>query len=167
MAIQRIPIIDWTIAPDNSGNVFFENADVKSTNKVWKRLVCIFKDSSTLDGLDGSFNVPPSYVSGANLILVWTATAIVGNYASVFDYRAVGGNDVESLDQAGVQQSVSSLDAAPTAINNRMQTSIPLTDGNFAPDDTVPYTFFRDGTAADTIADAIQLVGLFFEFADA
>lgn len=167
MATQSIPIITWTVLPDLSSNVFFESADVRSTNKVWKHLVCIFKDGSTRDGLHGQFNVPPSYVSGANLIIVWTATAITGNFASAFDYRAVGGNDVESLDQAGVQETVSSLDAAPTAINNRMRTSISLTDVNFAPSDTVLYTFYRDGTAADTIADAIQVADLFFEFLDA
>ena len=164
--MPRKEILGWTTNPDNSGEVFFEQASVKATNGVWNRQVAIFNDSITRDGLDGSFDVPEGYVGTANLIIVWTSAATAGNVEWDCDYRAVGGDDSESLDQTGVQESVNANDTAPTAANNRMEISIALTDANFAVDDTVLFTLFRDGTdAGDTIADAVQLVGLFFEYA--
>ena len=167
MAIQRISILGFTTVPDGGGNVFFESAAVKATNAVWDRLVAVFNDTASRDGLHGSFDVPQNYVDTANLIVVWTSVATSGNAIWDFDYRAVGGNDSESLDQTGNQESVSVTDAAPSATDERMEVSISLTDGNFAAGDTVLFTLFRDGTDSDTINGALQLVGLFFEYADA
>jgi hypothetical protein len=85
-----------------------------------------------------------------------------------FDYRAVGGNDSESLDQAGTQESVNSNDTAPSAAHERMEISIALTDANFAVDDEVEFTLFRDGTdGGDTMAAAAIVFNVFFEYADA
>lgn len=84
------------------------------------------------------------------------------------DYRAVGGDDVESLDQTLNQESVNLNDTAPSAAHERMETAITLTAGNFAVDDEVEFTFFRDGTdAGDTIAAATIVFALLFEFSDA
>ena len=112
--------------------------------------------------------MPQNYVDTANLVIVWTATAIIGDVEFDFDYRAVGGNDVESFDQAGVQESVNANDTAPSAIHERMELTIALTDGNFAAGDTVEFYFPRDGTdVGDTMAAAALVFELFFEFNDA
>lgn len=80
-----------------------------------------------------------------------------------FDYRAVGGNDTESLDQSGTQESVSVTDTAPGAANRRMEVSVNLTSSNLAAGDTVEFLFVRDGTdAADTMAGSAMLFGLEF-----
>lgn len=168
MATKRIPILGFGTIPDASGNVFFEPYSVKATNDVWKRLVGIFNDTATRDGLHGGFAVPKGYVDTANLVIVWTSTATSGDVEWDFDYRAVGGNDTESLDQAGTQESVNANDTAPSAAHERMEISISLTDGNFAVDDEVEFTLFRDGTdGGDTLSAAVILFGLFFEYADA
>ncbi len=166
MATHRIPILS-AINPDTSGNVFLEPYAIKATNDVWSPLVVIFNDTATRIGLHGIFNVPKNYVGTAKLIIVWTSTATSGDVVWDCDYRAVTGNDTESLDQTGNQESVTVTDTAPGAANRRMEVSITLTSGNFAADDTVTYTFFRDGTAADTIAAAVILFDLLFEYADA
>lgn len=167
MANHRVPILGWQTVPDASGDVFFEPADIKATNKVWDRQVCVFNDTATRIGLHGQFNVPKNYVGTANLIVVWTSTATSGDVEWDFDYRAVGGNDTESLDQAGTQESVNANDTAPSATDERMEISIALTDANFAADDSVLFTHFRDGTdGGDGIAAAVQMVDLFFEYSD-
>ena len=167
MALHRLPILGWNTTPDNSGNVFNEPYTVKATNDVWGYRVYVFNDTSTRDGLRGAFNVPKGYVDSAALIVAWTTTETTGDVEWDCDYRAVGGNDTESLDQAGTQESVNGNDTAPGAINRRMELSIPLTDGNFAEDDTVQFELFRDGTdGGDTIAAAVTLHGLYFEYAD-
>lgn len=168
MATHRQSILGWKTVPDTSGNVFLEPYPIKATNDVWDHLIYVFNDTASRDGLHGSFPVLKNYVDTANLIVVWTSTATVGDVEWDFDYRAVGGNDSESLDQAGTQESVNSNDTAPSATDERMEISIALTDGNFAVDDTVEFTLFRDGTdAGDTLAAAVQLHDLFFEYADA
>lgn len=168
MATHRIPILGWPTVPDTSGDVFFESYAVKATNDVWDRLVLVFNDTATRIGVHGGFAVPVNYVGTANLVIVWTSTATSGAVEWDFDYRAVGGNDTESLDQAGTQQSVNSADTAPSAAHERMELSIALTDANFAAEDEVEFTFFRDGTdGGDTMAAAALLFNLFFEYDDA
>ena len=168
MATHRISILGWGTIPDSSGNVFFEPYDVKATNDVWDRLVCIFNDTATRLGLKGGFTIPKNYVGNPKIIVVWSSTAITGNTVWDFDYRAVGGNDTESLDQVGTQESVTVTDAAPTAIHNRLEASMALTTANLAVDDEVEFELFRDGTdAGDTMAAAAILFGAYFSYADA
>ena len=168
MATHRINILGFGSVPDTSGNVYFEPYDVKASNDVWDTLVLIFDQGSTRDGLHGHFEVPQNYVGTANVVIVWTATATTNDVEWDFDYRAVGGNDSESLDQAGTQQSVNGNDVAPSAIHERMEFSIALTDANFAIGDTVEFTLFRDGTdAGDTMSAAAIVFAVIFEYADA
>ena len=168
MATHRIPVLGWQTVPDDSGDVFFEPYPVKATNDLWGKLVAVFNDTAARIGLQGSFNVPKNYVGTANLVVVWTSTATVGDVEWDFDYRAVGGNDSESLDQGSAQESVNANDTAPSATDERMEIAIALTDGNFAADDTVSFEMFRDGTdGGDTMAAAAQIHDLFFEYNDA
>jgi len=168
MATHRIPILGWGAVPDTSGNVFFEPYDVKATNDVWDRLVLIFNDTATRIGLRGGFTVPKNYVGSANLIVVWTSTGTSGDVEWDFDYRAVGGDDTESLDQAGTQESINGNDTAPSAANERMAASIAFTSANFAADDEVEFELFRDGTdAGDTMAAAAIVFAVLFEYSDA
>lgn len=168
MATHRISILGASTLPDSSGNVFFEPYTIKATNDNWKHGHFVFNDTATRLGLYGVFNVPVNYVGTAKIVIVWTTTATSGDVEWDFDYRAVGGNDTESLDQATAQESVNSNDTAPSATDERMEIAINLTAGNFAASDTVEFGLFRDGTdSGDTIAAAVQLVGLYFEYADA
>jgi len=168
MATHRIPILGWSAVPNGNGNVFFESYDVKATNDVWDRLVLVFNDTATRDGIHGGFTVPKNSVGSAKLAVIWTTTATSGDVEYDCDYRAVGGDDTESLDQAGSQESVNLNDTAPSAANERMECLITLTAGNFAADDEVEFTVFRDGTdAGDTIAAAVIVFQILFEYADA
>jgi len=168
MATHRIPILGWNTVPDNSGDVFLEPYSVKATNDVWEYLVTIFEDTATRIGLRGAFDVPQNYVGSPVIIVVWTATATTGAVEWDFDYRCVGGNDIESLDQTGTQQSVNASDNAPSVVNERLEASLSLTAGNFAAGDTCQFELFRDGTdAGDTMSAAAIVHALLFEYADA
>ena len=167
MATHRIPILGWGTVPDTSGSVFFEPYNVKATNDVWDRLVCVFNDTATRLGLAGGFTVPKNYVGAPQIVVVWTATATTGNVVWDFDYRAVGGNDTESLDQAGTQEAVTVTDAAPGAANRRLEATMALTAANLAIDDEVEFEVFRDGAAADTMAAAAIVFAVLFEYTDA
>lgn len=167
MATHRISILGWQAVPDTSGDVFFEPYTIKATNDVWGYLVVVFNDTSARDGLQGSFDIPQNYVGSANIIIHWTSTATTGDVEWDFDYRAVGGNDTESLDQAGTQESVNQNDTAPSAANERMTATLAVTDANFAAGDTVQFELFRDGTdGGDGIAAAVTVHAVLFEYAD-
>ena len=167
MATHRIGILGPLTVPDIGGDVFFEPYTIKATNDVWGYLVAIFNDTAARDGLRGSFVIPENYVGSANIIIHWTSTATSGDVEWDFDYRAVGGDDAESLDQAGTQESVNQNDTAPSAANERMTVTLSLTDGNFAAGDIVQFELFRDGTdGGDGIAAAVMVHAVLFEYAD-
>ena len=169
MSTFRLPILGWATKPDNSGAVFFEPQSIKGTNDFFDGLVLIFNDSGNDDELFGRFTVPQNYVDTANLVIVWTSTAISGDVEFGIAYRAVGGNDAESLDQATAQESLltGNNDTAPSATDERMTFSISLTAGNFAAGDTVQFIFSREGAdAGDTMAAAMRVFELFFEYDD-
>lgn len=167
MATYRLPILGHATNPDPGDTVFFEPYTINATNDVWAPLVIIFPDDSTRTLLHGVFAVPQNYTNTANVVIVWTATAVAGDVEWDFEYRAVGGNDTESLDQAGTQESVNANDTAPSAANERMEITIALTDGNFAASDTVTFALARDGTdGGDTMAADAMLFDLFFEYND-
>lgn len=167
MATIRIPILGHATKPGTSGSVYTASYDEFATNDVWDRLVTVFADTATRIGLAGGFEVPKNYVGTPSIVVEWTSTATSGNVVWDFDYRAVGGNDAESLDQAGTQESVTVTDAAPTAAHNRLEASMALTAGNLAADDMVEFELFRDGAASDTVAASALLFGLYFQYNDA
>jgi len=168
MATKRIPILGWPTVPDASGDVFFEPYDIKATNDVWKRLVLIFNNTSTRDGIRGGFTVPKDYVGVPKIVVVWTSTATSSDVEWDFDYRAVGGNDTESLDQTGTQETVNINDTAPSAIHERLEALLALTAANLAVDDEVEFELFRDGTdGGDLMAAAAIVFSLLFEYTDA
>lgn len=167
MATHRIPILGFGTVPDNSGDVFFEPYSIKATNDLWERLVLIFNNTATRIGCHGGFVVPKNYVGSAAIIISWTSTATTNDVEWDFDYRSVGGDDTESLDQATVQESVNQNDTAPSAAHERMEISLALTSANLAIDDEVEFQLFRDGTdAGNTMAAAAIVFSVLFEYSD-
>lgn len=168
MAVFRLPILSARSKPEAGGDVRLEPASQHLTTGLYDHLIVVFDDTATRDGIHGIFTVPQNYVGTANLVLVWTANAITGSVEWDFDYRAIGGNDLETLDPTTDQESVNAADVAPSAVFERMEISISLTDANFAAGDVVPFTLFRDGTdAGDTLVAAALLFAAYFEYADA
>ena len=168
MATHRISILRGDLLPDVTGNTFWEPATVKFTNDRWKYGVWIFNDTATRLELFGTFNVPKNYIGTALIKVVWTSTAITGNAVWDFDYRGVGGDDAESLDQLGEQEALTVTDAAPTTALFRLEASMTITSANLAVDDTVQFLIARDGVdAAETLAAAAILHDVIFQYNDA
>ena len=167
MATFRIPILTTWAKPSDS-DVFFEPVNTKLTTALWNGMVLVFNDTSTRIGCAGRFTVPKNYVGSPNIIVAWSTSATTGNVRWEFDYRAIGGNDVESYNQGTNQESVGVTDAAPSAAWERMEASMALTAGNLAADDDVMFEIFRDGadTVNDTIAAATLIFQLLFEYTD-
>jgi len=169
MATHQISIFG-ALRPDTSGRAFFEPYDVKATNDLFKHFVGVLNDPSAAQahGFYGRFLVPQNYVGSAVIKPVWTSTATTGNVKLDFDYRAIGGDDAESLDQGTFQESLTVTDAAPSAAHERNVPSLSMTSSNLAAGDTVLFYVTReDGSGTDTMAAAAILHDLLFEYADA
>lgn len=165
MATYRTPILGASTYPETTGSVYFDYYPNIATNDIFKHGVWVFATPSADESLFGVFNVPKNYIGNAKIIAVWSSTATSGTLGVEFAYRAVGGNDSESLDQATVQETVNTTDSAPTAANNRMEVEVSLTSANLAADDTIEFRFTRDDSA-DSIAAAIYVVQLLFQYTD-
>lgn len=167
MATHRIPVS--LTRPDDSGNVFWEPLNVKATNDVWQHGVWVFNDTATRLLIYGSFMVPQNYVGTPSIIVPWTSTATTGNVVWDFDYRAIGGDDAESIDQTGTQEALTVTDAAPTAAFRLLVPSMSLTGSNLAAGDFVQFLLGRDGAnASDTMAAAaLAMQSIWFQYNDA
>ena len=173
MATHQISLLGGQTCPDSSGNCWQEPYSILATNDVWPFLIYRFGLSNaaaptTRIGLIGAMTIPQNYVGTASIIPVWTATLTSGDVVWDFDYRAISGNDTESLDQTTNVESVSVTDTAPSAAHERLTPSVSLTSSNIAAGDTIEWGIFRDATdAADTMAGSAILVDLILQYADA
>lgn len=175
MATHQIWIPAAAFTPDASGKVWLEPYSILATNDFWKYLVLRFDENgnnntqiSTKVSGHATLLVPQNYVGTPKIYPVWTSTVITGNNVWDVDYRAVGGDDAESLDQATAQESLTVTDAAPSAAHERNTPSVSPTGSNLAAGDTVQLVVSVDGAdAADTLAGARILHGVIFEYADA
>lgn len=167
MATAQIPILGAHSNLDGTGRCFFEPYVIKATNDIFNQLALIFNDptSGQTHGIYGVFTIPQNWASASTIVIVWTSTATSGNCRWQFQYRAIGGNDSESLDQTTFQEAVPVTDAAPTSVNLRLTASISLTDGNLAIGDTVEFYFSRyDDSGTDTMAAAASVHSLLFQY---
>ena len=176
MATLRIAVFNNNILPDASGKVWFEPYTILATNDIFKQSILrIDEDGSnaaaltTKAGVYGLFEIPQNYVGSAVLEIIWTATAIdAENVVFDFDYRSVGGNDAESMDQATFQESVTVTDAYPSAAHERLTARVTLTAGNFVAGDSVLFFLGQDGAdGSDTSTNAVIIFDARFEYADA
>lgn len=170
MANHQISILNGSVAPDNTGRCWFEPFDVIATNDIWRHLILRFSNptSAQLHGFYGQFSLPLNYVGSAVIIPIWSCALTSGNARLRFTYRAVGGDNTESLDQTGNQEVVTITDAAGGAANRRMTPTMALTSANLAAGDTVEYLFQRlDDSGTDTINGDIVLHDLLLQYADA
>jgi len=154
--------------PDNSGDVFKQPSSVLHTNNIFDVYQLIFNDTDTKIGGSGKFYVPNNYVGTAKLIIVWHSSVITGNFVANFEYRAIGGNDLETFDPATVQEAVAVTDVAGGTTLYRMETSIALTSANFEKLNSVHYNFYRNGITegAGGIAAPVIVDELYFEYDD-
>ena len=130
MATHRISILNHSVDLDAGGDVFFEPYSIESTNR--NGMILKFNNSGNRDMIRGHFAIPKNFVSAAKLIIVWSSATIANAWQMEFDYRAVGGNDAESLDQATFQRTLGlqTTSGAPSAAHERMEDEIAMTDAD-------------------------------------
>jgi hypothetical protein len=129
----------------------------------------MLKDAAADCGVFLGFTIPKNYVGSAKIVTVYSSTGTSGNAYLGVTYRAVGGDDTESLDQTGSQEAVTpTAAAAPSAAHERKEHNLTLTAANLAVDDFVEAFVFRDNdNGSETLAADVIVHDLLFEYADA
>jgi hypothetical protein len=165
MATHRLSFID-TLAPDTTGNVFWQPASILDTNDLYPtNPVLVFTDTATHDKANGRFVVPKNYVGSASLVLRYKTTLTSGNTLWTANYTSIA--NAETGDPAAAQETLNgTATAVPGTTNLLKDITIALTAGNFAADDTVLIQIGRNGAGADTAAGSLQLIDAFFDYAD-
>ena len=157
---------------DASGDAFFEPYSLLATNDLFQHLIlrCGANNAAAPTvkaGFYGAFRIPPDYNTGGTVtcIVQWTSTLTSGDVVFDLDYRAIGGDDTESLDQASYQESLTVTDTAPSAANERQTATMTFTASNLAADDTLEFFFGRDGAAGgDTLAGSAIVHEVIFKY---
>lgn len=161
-------------APDTTGDAYFEPYSILATNDIFRHLVLRLGASNSAQptvksGIYGRFTVPDDYLTTNTVTCVvsWTSTITSGDVVFDLDYRAVGGDNAESLDQATAQEALTVTDTAPSSANLRMVATMTFTASNLLAGDDVEFFFGRDGAAGgDTLAGSVIVHSLIFKYAN-
>ena len=160
---RTTPLFNASMIPDATGDVWFEPYSILATNDLYRHLVARYGANNaaapTVKSCVYSLaHIPEVYSTSATVTveIYWTSTLTSGDVVFDFDYRSIGGDNAESLDQTTHQESLTVTDTAPGAANRRMLATMTLTASNLLAADTLECAICRDGAdAADTLAGSV------------
>ena len=160
------------VTVDTTGDAFFEPYQILATNDLFGQLIlrCGANNAAAPTvkaGMYGVIHIPEDYNTGGTVTceVYWTTTLTANDVVFDLDYRAIGGDDTESLDQASYQESLTVTDTAPSAANERQKATMTFTASNLAAGDTLEFFFGRDGAAGgDTLAGSAIVHEVIFKY---
>lgn len=169
---RTLDMFNSGLVGDATGDAFFEPYSILATNDLFRHLIlrCGANNAAAPTvkaGVYGKFHVPNDYNTGGTVTceVYWTTTLTTGDVVWDLDYRAIGGDDTESLDQATFQEALTVTDTAPSAVNERQLATMTFTASNLAVGDTVEFFFGRDGAAGgDTLAGSALVHEVIFKY---
>lgn len=140
----------------------------EATNDLWDTSVIYFPNSGT-PGISGRFHVPVRYASQPAFKIIWTSVATTNDLAFTLIYRVVSGDDTESMDQSGQDETVYNIVEAPSASHERkISFLVPLTPSNFSAESIVEYKLYRDvadeSNEGTSMADDALIFDVEFEY---
>lgn len=169
MATHRVSILNGSVKPDSSGNVYFEPAAVNfGSNDLFDQMVVAILDSANREGLGGQFVVPKDYVGSPSIYVYWATTDTNGNDAE-WDFDYVSAAATETADPSAATQSLNVAGTDSSTARALNVTEITgMTAGNLAVDDLLMWQLFRDGSdAGHTLTVTIYVFDVLFEYDDA
>lgn len=170
MATLDIPILGAMTAPDSSGSVYFEPAEVAmalGTAVLDTLLVATMEAPTGADnGIYGKFNIPQNYVGTPVLVI----RGVLGEAANVlgFGVQQLSRADSEAFDTALEAEDVASNSSWTGYVAEDMyEETITLTPAAaYVAGDEVVFFFYRDDSV-DSQTGEFYLTGLFFRYDDA
>ena len=149
-ATGTTPVFNAFTSPDTSGNAIVEPYTISAVNDVFAHFTYVASSTTAKVGFSTAFHIEPDFNgTTASVVIYFSCPVTTGNIVWDVDYRAIGGDDTESLDQTTFQESVTATKACGSAVNERQTVYMALTASNFAADDTVEMSVSRDGADAN------------------
>lgn len=169
MATHTIDLTDGLVPDPTATNPpRWQPSSVLDSNDLYDGIPRLVFDGSlsTKDGASCQFRVPDNYVGTASFIVRWKCSATSGDVVWDVDYNAIAAG--ESGDPSAVQEALTATDTAAGTTELLNDASLSATASNLAVGDTVMVTLSRDQvSASDTLADEAEVVGFYFQYADA
>ena len=169
MATFDYPILNHSLMPDSSGDVFPAPVSTQLTLTNAKRQNCIVMQFPTgADvGLELSFKIPQNYVGTPKLFIQGILDGTPANVLA-FGAQQLSRADSEAVDTAYEAEDTASNSTWTGYSNEDMyEEEITLTPASaYVADDTVYLFFYRDDSV-DTTTFNFLLTGLFFRYDDA
>lgn len=163
MATQEVSIIG-RLAPDNSGDVFWQPYSVLATTAAIDPMVLVFQDSAAKDGARGFFTVPQDYAGTPQLVVVWTANATTGTMTVDLSFTARSGT--EDMDAAAGNTDDTVTDTKTSTAFAREEAVITsMSTADFAAGDNVFVEVFRD-SVTDSLAVSAIWFDVLFRYSD-
>lgn len=158
-ATGTVPVFNAFTAPDTGGNAWVEPYAISAINDIISHFVYVASSTSAKAGFYSTFHVPANFTgTTASVTIYFSCPVTTGNIVWDIAYRAIGGDDTESLDQATAQESVTATKACGSALNERQTVYMALTASNFSADDTVEIYVARDGADANDTGGAGAMI---------
>ena len=152
---RTLSLLNGTVLPDTSGNVYFQPYPILATNDFWKHGIWAFLNPSADETIYGTMQIPSVY---AQTSLVFTArinsTVTSGTAAGEFGYRCVA--DAASLDQSSAQETLNATVSIPGTANQAASLTFTATASNCSAGNILEWYFARDDSA-DTVAGTYML----------
>lgn len=170
MATHDLPILGAFTAPDDSGDVYFEPAEVAMTlgTAAFGTLqVCTIQAPTGSDiGIYGKFNIPQNYVDTPVLVIRGVIAEAANTLA--FGFQQISRADSEAVDTAfEAEDTASNASWSGYAAEDMYEETITITPASaYVAGDEVFYFFYRDNSV-DTQTGEFHLTGLFFRYNDA
>lgn len=170
MATHEIPILGAFTAPDTSGDVFFEPAEVAMAlgTAVFDSLQVLTMVAPTGSdiGVYGKFNIPQNYV-GTPVLVIRGAIGEAANTLG-FGFQQLSRDANESIDTVlEAEDLTNNASWTPPAIEDIFELTITITPAAaYVAGDEVFFFFFRDDSVDDQTGE-FYLTGLFLRYNDA
>lgn len=159
---MKIPILNASLLPDTSGNVF---PDITTNYGFTNSMGMIYAFKQGANGyLTGFFQVPKAPAS-STIYFEWTANAITGNVVWQLIYKKIASAALLDVALATTSdENVTVVTAAPGTAKDRVESSISLTNANFTAGDIILFQLGRNGAnASDTMAAAAVLLAAAYD----
>lgn len=148
------------------GAVSMQSYQDFATNDVWGGNILVFGDTALKEEAHSFVGIPqefPTTPTTVSFLPEWTCVPTTGNFQIDIDYRIVGGDGTESMDQTGTQEAITISDAAPSVAHRKMRPSLAATASNFnsSSEKILECKIARDGvTETSSIAASALLFGV-------
>jgi len=172
MSTHRLPILNYNVVPDGTGNVWAAplSTELALASAPGNEMCIVMPAAATISsdtGIYGKFTVPNTFAAGSEtLVIRGILDGAPSTLVIAFGVQLKANADDESYDQALGAQAIASASSVSQADEDVYEETIDISGTTFAANDDVNFFFYIDDSV-HTYTGLFLLTGLFFQYTDA